>query len=272
MTINYKLKVNWSIIVFLFLFFLISIVWYLTPLIISYWTKLDFNCYQERGAFGDSFGIITSMFSSLTFFLVLYGIYFQRKEIKSQEEMLEISRRQHYFDRAYEFLLKNIQELNQSELKFVNSLQIHGINDVLGDWEILQIADLNNTNKNTIELNRGILSSINKLKEFSNQVLPNFVIYFSDLDRLLKKLLGSESLNKDDYNCLMEIIKLKIDKKIRITLITALKFYEVYFSSSLSQQVTRIKLEGNSHIDLEPHSKSHYYNLLAIRKWSGIFL
>lgn len=271
-SMNNKLSSFRNSIVFVILLFLIIFLWWNTQFIISYMSKIKPNDYTARGAYGDSFGLVTSLFSSLTFFLVLYGIYYQRKEMATQKEMVDISKKQHYFDRAYEFLENNLPKLKQKEQELLSSINSPNTQSMIEDWNTIQLSDLNNIEQSAIEIINKITSAINFLEKFSNSLLPQYIIYFSDLDKLINKLLASEISNRDDYESLMEIIKLSVDKQFRSTIIKALRFYDIYFASELSKKVIRIKTNKMSYIDLKPQLESNYYNLQAFNKWPGVFL
>lgn len=51
-----------------------------------------FDSWEVRGQFGDSFGGITALFSSLAFAGLIYTIYLQRNELQLQREELKLQR------------------------------------------------------------------------------------------------------------------------------------------------------------------------------------
>ncbi|MBK9718931.1 MAG: hypothetical protein IPO85_15745 [Saprospiraceae bacterium] len=176
----------WASTVFVILFLATILLWLKSQYLISIMTDLKSCDYTQRGAYGDSFGMITSLFSSLTFFLVLYGIYYQRKEMSTQNEMLNLSKRQHYFDRAYAFLEKNITQLKDQEmslLKFYNDLSSK---QIISYWNTLRIEDLNNTDNDNLEINTHIIKSIKALKDLAEHKLPPYIILLTEVDKLIK--------------------------------------------------------------------------------------
>lgn len=51
-----------------------------------------FNSWEVRGQFGDSFGVITALFSGLAFAGLIYAIFLQRKELSLQRQELKLQR------------------------------------------------------------------------------------------------------------------------------------------------------------------------------------
>lgn len=126
---------SWSSILLLIVILIIILLWWNTQFIISYLTNIGYSDCTKRGAYGDSYGFTTSLISSLTFILVLYGIYYQRKEMSTQKEMLDLSKRQHYFDRAYEFLDKNLSQLNSAQTNVLSKIHSERYNQYSEVWE-----------------------------------------------------------------------------------------------------------------------------------------
>lgn len=55
---------------------------------------LTFENWSESGVFGDTFGAVNSLFSSLAFGALIYTIILQSKELKLQREELALTREQ----------------------------------------------------------------------------------------------------------------------------------------------------------------------------------
>ena len=261
----------WASTVFVILFLATILIWLKSQYLISIMTDLKSDAYENRGAYGDSFGMITSLFSSLTFFLVLYGIYYQRKEMSTQNEMLNLSKRQHYFDRAYAFLEKNINKLKDQEIGLSRVFFDMANRGEISNWETLKVEDLNNTENNTVEINTNIVEAIKALKNLSEHKLPPYIIILSDVDRLLKKLLGDKELNNEDYGCIKEVIKLQLDKDFRKYISTTLKFYNTYLISELFLKTKSIKIAGNRSYNHQVDSKSKYYNLEPLIRMQDLY-
>jgi len=75
---------NWHVYGFISLLFAIIGLWVCFPAIIETmpWTGKRETPWEERGVFGDSYGVLTSLFSALAFFGVLITIYFQYFQLK----------------------------------------------------------------------------------------------------------------------------------------------------------------------------------------------
>ncbi len=239
--------------------------------LISDWTGLDTNCYQERGAFGDSFGIITSLFSSLTFFLVLYGIYYQRKEMSTQKEMLDLSRRQHYFDRAYEFLDKKLSQLESAQAIVLGKIYSERHYQYSEVWDKITTKEIDNILENKYDENARILNAIKNLNDFSNFTISEYSNLFSNIDKLIKQLLGNSNINSNDYECLQEIIKLTVKKEFKTVLHKAMKFYNAYKASKLFRQSIEITIEKDTTKNHVSKSEASFYNLLALNRSPRIF-
>ena len=102
------IKKNWSFLKehywILIIFFIIFIIWLLSPMILRLWY---FPYLQDRAMFGDSFGWISSLFSGFAFAGLIYTIWLQKKELVLQREDIQLQRKE---------LQNNTKELkNQSE-------------------------------------------------------------------------------------------------------------------------------------------------------------
>ncbi|MBL0236837.1 MAG: hypothetical protein IPQ02_09555 [Saprospiraceae bacterium] len=263
---------TWTSIAFGILFLATILLWFKSQYIITILTKLENSDYQRRGAYGDSFGMITSLFSSLTFFLVLYGIYYQRKEMSTQNEMLNLSKRQHYFDRAYAYLEKNITKLKDQETYFLQAYKDLDGRRVMSNWNTLRTEDLNNTDQEHLETNTNIINAIKSLKNFTENKVPPFTIILKDIDRLIKKLLGDAEYNRDDYECLKEVIKLQLDKDLKEYIDTTLKFYTTYKNSDLFQNAKIIKYIKGQSYNHKVDSNSKYTNLETLNGLKNLYL
>jgi hypothetical protein len=79
-----KLKSLWI------LFLAITIVWVISIFLLH----LYFDELQQKAMFGDSFGVINSLFSGLAFAGIIYAIFLQREEISMQKDELELTRKE----------------------------------------------------------------------------------------------------------------------------------------------------------------------------------
>ena len=67
---------------------IVLVIWIISALIIP----LCFQKLADRGMFGDSFGVINSLFSGLAFAGIIYTILLQRKELSLQRQELKETR------------------------------------------------------------------------------------------------------------------------------------------------------------------------------------
>lgn len=67
---------------------MIIVIWIAAPFVLQY----IFSSSEERGLFGDSYGVLNSLFSGLAFAGVIIAIVLQKNELKLQREELELTR------------------------------------------------------------------------------------------------------------------------------------------------------------------------------------
>lgn len=74
------------------LLILCIVLWLSSPKIIDLFNYLYGTNYQDRGVFGDSFGAVTSLFSSLSFIAVLFVLYRSQENDSLKEKPFLITR------------------------------------------------------------------------------------------------------------------------------------------------------------------------------------
>ena len=62
-------------------------------------TAFDFKCLTKLGTFGDSFGVLNTLFSGLAFLAIIISIKYQRDDLKLQREELAMQRKEITFQR-----------------------------------------------------------------------------------------------------------------------------------------------------------------------------
>lgn len=85
-----------------------SLVLYLT------WPVSEFSV-AKAGIFGDSFGIITSLFSGLAFAGIIITILLQRQELSESREIFKLQRFEGSFYRLLDFYRKNLEDIKISD-------------------------------------------------------------------------------------------------------------------------------------------------------------
>lgn len=116
-TDNRKIVIYGAIIIILFLWITS---WLVIDYIIAPKTEIEnLNLLSERGAFGDKFGFINSLFSGLALTGIIISIYFQQKELSLQRDEL-IETRDEFKDQNFQttfFNLLKTQRLLAEEIK-----------------------------------------------------------------------------------------------------------------------------------------------------------
>lgn len=75
------------------LYFLLAVV-VVVQLVYGFAVYFSFQGWEKSGSFGDTFGAINSLFSSLAFGALIYTIILQSRELKLQREELSLTREQ----------------------------------------------------------------------------------------------------------------------------------------------------------------------------------
>ncbi len=86
----------------------------------------NFDCYTERGQFGDMFGSVNSLFSGLAFAGIIYTVLLQREELSAQRRELKLTRRE--FKKQNETL-----RIQRFENTFFNMLSM--LNEIVTNME-----------------------------------------------------------------------------------------------------------------------------------------
>jgi hypothetical protein len=93
---------------------LIIVCSYAATVIILTWPISEFSI-AKAGVFGDSFGIITSLFSGLAFAGIIITILLQRQELSESREIFKLQRFEGSFYRLLDFYRKNLENIKISE-------------------------------------------------------------------------------------------------------------------------------------------------------------
>lgn len=119
---------SWALIVTSIIFVLGLIGIYTVFLLNPCWFGLNFTLNQS-GVFGDSFGILTSLFSGLAFAGMLTAIYLQRKDLLQQQQELILTRKQseaQSFESTLFHMLKLHNEIVNSIDLIINNKPLKG--------------------------------------------------------------------------------------------------------------------------------------------------
>lgn len=72
-------------------FIVIGLVFIGSILVFGYWSSIQFERLEERGQYGDSFGVMTALFSGLSMAGVIVTIWMQRDELRENRKILQDS-------------------------------------------------------------------------------------------------------------------------------------------------------------------------------------
>lgn len=110
-------------------------IWQVVLIVIVIWVFTEMSTFtlfslfpnvSGPGEFGDSFGVVNSLFSGLAFALLFYSTWLQRKELESQRTELELQREELMLTRK-EFAQQNeTMKIQRFESTFFNLLRIIG--------------------------------------------------------------------------------------------------------------------------------------------------
>lgn len=118
-----KKDVKWGILIALG----ITILWFVSPFIIDSILRNSgkFGELEFMAQFGDSFGLVNSLFSGLALGGIIYTIILQKKELRLQREELKLTRGELKQTRG-EFELQNkTMSIQQFETTFFNLINLH---------------------------------------------------------------------------------------------------------------------------------------------------
>ena len=127
-----------------FLFVLVGIV-------VAAWVSnaLFLRGMEERGTFGDMFGVANALFSGLAFAGVLFAIFLQREDLETQKKQLELNRKEleaqgRRLDEQYNTLRRQAFEgaffqLVRLHAEMVTSMAIMSDGNVIRGRECFQI-------------------------------------------------------------------------------------------------------------------------------------
>lgn len=196
----------------------------------------------NRGSFGDMFGAINALFSGLALFGIVLSILIQQKELNSQREELEETRKEFKTNRITSILFKQVEFLNSSidKLKFYPSGQyqfdgaktLHDFTFKLNELETTQQAKgikvliEENSNNISIIITRvhsalknfeEILSSsrlesnaeLQIKKLFKSNISPSLFILFHYRIRHLKFLIDQLDKNKNQVGIDKDILQVE---------------------------------------------------------------
>jgi len=178
------------------LLIVIFIIWLISAFLI----QCNFNDWNSRGTFGDSFGAVNSLFSGLALAGIIFTIYLQKKELGLQREELRETRnefitqnktlRLQLFDNTFFNMLKVHQELRK-EISFDTGKNgIFGYNEIIPDETVkgksfFEFAQNDFTNLWKYEYDDSKINNIfdkisNRHKEYGYKYEPHSALKISD--------------------------------------------------------------------------------------------
>jgi uncharacterized membrane protein len=105
----------------------VTAIWLVSIFIIPFF----YSELTKRGSFGDSFGVINSLFSGLAFAGIIYTILLQRKELKLQREELELTRKE--LAKSAEAQIASQRELVKQSLNMKRTAELNALSTLIQD-------------------------------------------------------------------------------------------------------------------------------------------
>jgi len=148
------------------------------------------------GEFGDTFGILNTLFSAFAMSFAGYAIFIQSKELKAQKEELKLSRLEFEVTRATNVLFKQSERVNdQIKLNATDKfLTEHVIQDI--DSVIENIGDINSESHMKSALKKTQLPRLNNwLNDISQSMygIANVIRLFYEFKENLEKQKDTEN-------------------------------------------------------------------------------
>jgi uncharacterized membrane protein len=133
----------------LILLSIVFVVWLITGFIISF-VHGDLN---NRGLFGDSFGMVNSLFSGFAFAGIIYTILLQRKELKYQRDELKLTRKE--LKKSSNAQIASQKELAKQSLNMKRTAELNALSTLINslenrDMRIREYGEVNAKNKKTL--------------------------------------------------------------------------------------------------------------------------
>lgn len=251
--------------------------WFLIPitiiigygilLIIFIWPISEFSI-SKAGQFGDSFGILNSMFSGFAFISLVITIYLQQREMKDTKEEMFKQNFENTFFKMIDLFNNVIKDLN---LKYNEKEEYIGIQRTtyfikIGNIVIKQKTQINIKGKEVVYELLSLFLQYEKIidkdftrkivgryEDFHNEFESNIGHYFGTIYQILKFIDESSITNKENYSNLFRAQFSKLELEFLFYHSTSKKA-ESKFTPLL------IKYEFLEHIDIS------HINDLAIRK------
>lgn len=202
------LKKNWK----LFLFPICIITIYGVLIIFKNYPISEFSI-EKAGQFGDSFGIINTLFSGLAFIALVITIYLQQQEIKEsikqKDEEIIRNKEKHlfYFKYNIEFFEKEIEKYKNifpsspSEISDIKIDFIHQTPIKLKEhlYKLNSIDIIFVLPQNSINLFLSLINEITILEEFVQDINPkrNGAHYIAKKGEVIKKIEKILEINKE---------------------------------------------------------------------------
>lgn len=154
---------------------IIFIIWVLSIFVLGYF----FNDLKDRGTFGDTFGVINSLFSGLALAGIIYTIYLQKNELGLQRKELEYTRKE----------LRRSADAHETSVSFLNE-QLRNAN-----IPILSFNSYRETLSNTLEI---INNGVNNAFDLDIWVFKNQLNDQVNIESFREKYINQKMADNED--------------------------------------------------------------------------
>ncbi len=121
----------------------------------------------DRGAFGDSFGVVNSLFSGLAFAGLIFTIYLQRTELKLQREELQATRVE--LKRSAKAQEKSEEQLRQQAENMKLTAKLNGLN-TLSEYYNSKVPKNGQLDRVQIEYRKRLEEIANEIEEIIKSI------------------------------------------------------------------------------------------------------
>lgn len=187
------MKINVKSPAFIFSLIIIFYTAYITTILISIW-PIDSVTLGQAGVFGDSFGILTSLFSAFAFGGLIITIWQQQEELRQNREEI---RTQHFENILFRMLEVHTSILQGLDIRNGNSHNIIAAGrDCFEEWHRYLRKNHNDLADQDLSTEEKLHEAYKKFWQVWNKDLGH---YFRFLYNIFKHIHNSEMKNKKTY-------------------------------------------------------------------------
>lgn len=216
------------------------------------WIITNFQPPEESAEFGDTFGAVNALFSSLALAGVVITIWMQQTELSHQKQELRDTRQEFQIQRATNIIFKQLELLDRKFEKIQQKESLQGYHSLFkgldGKVNWGKILESAKDNKSYQELDLGGINTFSSLKDRLISLRPQIrlaIYLIKDSCDLVQKIIDNDDLDTDSRNELKLLLIKNLDShfiKFRDKMMIFFKFLE-NSSEESDCRVLAVKLE-----------------------------